>query len=156
MNNKDLGRQVGRRIRDGGDAAALVFVRMAQIGAFDGVTVTEHAGLFPEWDEYWRGKAGEIVRDPNDGSLYQSIHDVDNAGQNTSPSETPAMWTCIGDPAKEWPEWAQPIGAHDAYREGAKTAHGGKHWINTYGDGNGWEPGVYGWTDVGEGETYDK
>lgn len=33
----------------------------------------------------------------------------------------------------------------DAYNNGAKVSHNGFHWINTYGDGNSWEPGVYGW-----------
>ena len=26
-----------------------------------------------------------------------------------------SLWVSISDPAEEWPEWSQPLGAHDAY-----------------------------------------
>ena len=26
--------------------------------------------------------------------------------------------------------------------------HNGTHWVNTHGDGNVWEPGVFGWSVV--------
>ena len=41
------------------------------------------------------------------------------------------------------------VGAHDAYDAGDKVAHNGKHWTSNL-DGNVWEPGVYGWTEVSE------
>lgn len=47
----------------------------------------------------------------------------------------------------EFPEWREPIGAHDAYKKGAKCSHNEKHWISDY-DGNNWEPGVFGWIEV--------
>ena len=62
------------------------------------------------------------------------------------PPVTPALWAVTSDPAEEWPEWSQPLGAHDAYQKGDKVSHNGKHWIST-ADGNVWEPGVYGWTE---------
>jgi hypothetical protein len=145
----EMGRQIGRQIRMGGDIAALTFVRLAQTEVIDDVTITEHPDLFSVWDEHWRGVAGDILRDPDDGNLYRSIHDVRDAGQNTQPSQTPSMWTRIGDPAEEWPEWAQPQGAHDTYPAGAKVTHNGKHWVNSHGDGNNWAPGVYGWAEDG-------
>jgi hypothetical protein len=43
------------------------------------------------------------------------------------------------------PNWVQPSGAHDAYAAGAEVMHNGQHWVNTHGNGNVWEPGVYGW-----------
>ena len=58
-----------------------------------------------------------------------------------------ALTAVTGDPAEEWPEWSQPLGAHDAYKTGDKVSHSGKHWTSTV-DGNVWEPGVYGWTQV--------
>ena len=93
------------------------------------------------------GKAGDIVRD--EGQLYRSIHDVTDAGQNRKPSENPSMWTRIGNPLEEFPEWIQPLGAHDAYSKGAKVSHNGKKWTSD-SDGNVWEPGVYGWTEYVE------
>lgn len=141
-NAKELGRLFGRNSRHGLDVAALTFVKLAQDGNFDNITITEQSALFPIWDSNWTGKAGMIVQD--DGQLYKSIHDV-GVGQNTKPSSTPSMWTRIGNPTEEWPEWVQPIGAHDAYSKGAKVNHGGKNWISDV-DGNVWQPGVYGWT----------
>lgn len=46
------------------------------------------------------------------------------------------------------PDWVQPEGAHDAYPAEAKVNNNGKTWNNTHGDGNVWEPGVYGWEEV--------
>lgn len=50
-------------------------------------------------------------------------------------------------PTVEFPDWSQPIGAHDAYDAGAKVSYGGKHWVSDLDD-NVWVPGVYGWTEV--------
>lgn len=126
------------------EVSSLVFVKMAQDGSLDDVTISEHPSLFPTWTEKWTGKAGTILMD--EGNLYRSIHDV-GVGQNTKPSETPSMWTPISDPAEEYPEWVQPIGSHDAYSAGDKVSHSDKHWVSTV-DGNVWEPGVYGWEVV--------
>ena len=45
----------------------------------------------------------------------------------------------------EIPAWVQPTGAHDAYEASARVTHNGKTWSNTHGNGNLWEPGVFGW-----------
>ena len=127
------------------EVASLAFVSMAQNGMLDDITVAEHPTLFPTWEANWTGKSGTILMD--NGELYRSIHDVINTAQNTKPSETPSMWTRIGDPNEEYPEWSQPIGAHDAYPEGAKVSHNGKKWINNHPN-NVYEPGVYGWEEV--------
>jgi hypothetical protein len=142
--------KVQRRSSNAQAVAEIVFVKMAQDAALDDVTITEYPELFVPWDENFRGKAGDIVQD--EGQLYRSIHDVTDAGQNRKPSETPSMWTRIGNPLEEFTEWIQPIGAHDAYEQGAKTSHSGKKWVSDV-DSNVWEPGVYGWTEYTEPET---
>lgn len=38
-------------------------------------------------------------------------------------------------------------GAHDAYNEGDKVSHNGKHWISDI-NANVYEPGVYGCSEV--------
>lgn len=49
------------------------------------------------------------------------------------------------------PEWIEPTGAHDAYPANnvrgdiTRVTRAGRIWRNSYGDGNTWEPGVYGW-----------
>ncbi len=131
-----------RRTATAQAVAEIMFVKAAQEEQLDEVTINEYPELFIQWDENWRGKAGDIVQD--EGKLYRSIHDVNDAGQNRKPSETPSMWTLIGKPGEEFPEWVQPLGAHDAYDKGAKVTHNGEKWVST-ASANVWEPGVYGW-----------
>ena len=100
--------------------------------------------------DYWKG---DRVRDPADGNLYKLILETPEGHPHHSQSDwpprlVPAVWVRVDNPAEEWPEWQQPQGAHDAYAAGRKVSHNGKHWINTYGDGNIWEPGVFGWEEV--------
>ena len=124
------------------EITSLVFVKLAESNMLDDITINEHTKMFPTWDEHWTGKAGAIVTD--EGKCYRSIHDITDVSTNTKPSETPSMWTQIGDPTAEYPEWVQPIGAHDAYDNGAKGSHDNTNWVSTI-DGNVWKPGVYGW-----------
>lgn len=142
--------RAARRSTSAQAVAEIMFVKMAQEQQLDETTISEFPDLFTAWDENWRGKAGDIVQD--EGRLYRSIHDVNDAGQNRKPSETPSMWTPIGNPLEEFPEWVRPIGAHDAYDEGAKVSYGGKRWVSTTA-ANVWEPGVYGWTEYVEPVT---
>lgn len=127
------------------EVSSLMFVKLAQDGELDNTTISEHPSLFPTWTPNWTGKAGNILMDG--GALYRSIHDITNVAQNTKPSETPSMWTPIADPTEEFPEWSQPIGAHDAYSKGDKVSHSDKQWLSSV-DGNVWEPGVYGWEEM--------
>lgn len=140
-------RSTERRAASAQAVAELMFVKAAREQQLDETTIAEYPDLFVEWDANWRGKQGDIVRD--EGNLYRSIHDVTNEGQNTKPSETPSMWTRIGNPFDEFPEWVQPIGAHDAYAKGDKTSHNSKNWVSTV-DNNVWEPGVYGWEEAAQ------
>lgn len=65
------------------------------------------------------------------------------------PDKAASLWSVAADPAEEWPEWSQPLGAHDAYAKGAKVSHNGKHWVSDL-DANVWEPGVSGWSEAKE------
>ena len=66
-----------------------------------------------------------------------------------TPDVSPSLWVEVGDPSVEYPAWSQPVGAHDSYEKGAKTSHNDKKWVSDV-DGNVWEPGVYGWTEVAD------
>ena len=87
------------------------------------------------------------------GKTYESLID----GNVWSPDAYPAGWKLVEDEQtpepepepEETPEWVQPAGAHDAYANGAIVMHNGKKWKSDV-DGNVWEPGVYGWTEVTE------
>lgn len=134
---------VAAEVKRAAQAAELAFVTLAEAGTIDEVTAGEHAELFEEWAEGVSCKAGNIRR--RETALYQCIQ-----GHTTQfgwePENTPALWKKIADPAEEWPPWAQPVGAADAYDKGAGVSHSGKHWTSTV-DGNVWEPGVYGWEE---------
>lgn len=131
------------------NVAAITFVSLAERGDIDEVTATEHADLFEAWvtdKDYFVGK---IVVRPN-GNLYKCVQ-AHRSQTGWGPENTPALWNKIGDPTEEYPEWSQPLGAHDAYPLGAKVSHNGKKWVSDVAS-NVWEPGVYGWTEVAETE----
>ena len=107
--------------------------------------------LFVRWSgdgvEY---KNGDRVR--YDGELYKYISTDPTISQPSwNPKDAHSLWVRIDDPAIEFPDWRQPTGSTDAYRFGAKVSHNNKHWVSTL-DHNTYEPGVYGWDEVTEGE----
>lgn len=127
------------------NVAAIIFVSLAEKGDIDEVTTTEHANLFEAWVTDKDYAVGKIVTRPN-GNLYKCVQ-AHRSQAGWEPENTPALWTKIGDPTEEYPEWSQPLGAHDAYPLGAKVSHNGKKWTSDVAN-NVWEPGVYGWTEV--------
>ncbi len=98
----------------------------------------------PPWVYPATYTAGNFRR--HNGELYRCIQGHTSQADWT-PDTAVSLWVKISDPAEEWPEWSQPVGAHDAYDAGAKVSHNGKHWTSDV-DANVWEPGVYGWTEV--------
>ena len=100
--------------------------------------------LFPPWKSGTDYKKDDRVE--HGGILYRCIQ-AHTALDNWTPDQTPAMWVRVS--LDEWPEWVQPLGAHDAYAAGAKVSHAGKHWTSNV-DANVWEPGVHGWTEVAD------
>ena len=131
------------------NVAAITFVSLAEKGDIDEVTATEHADLFEAWVTDKDYAVGKIVARPN-GNLYKCVQ-AHRSQTGWETENTPALWTKIGDPTEEYPEWSQPLGAHDAYPLGAKVSHNGKKWVSDV-DNNVWEPGVYGWSEVAETE----
>lgn len=127
------------------DVSSITFVSLAEKGDIDEVTATEHADLFELWVTDKDYTVGKIVTRPN-GNLYKCVQ-AHRSQAGWEPENTPALWTQIGDPSEEYPAWSQPLGAHDAYAQGAKVSHNGKKWTSDVAN-NVWEPGVYGWTEV--------
>lgn len=125
-------------------ASSIAFVTLAETGTIDEVTATEHTELFSPWVEGISYDIGAIRR--YDDMLYRCIQ-AHTSQSDWTPDKTPALWVKIGDPTVEFPEWSQPLGAHDAYNKGDKVSHKGKKWISA-ADANVWEPGVYGWESL--------
>ena len=113
--------------------------------SLEDVDALEAVELFPAWQPDTDYAKGQRVR--HVGWLYRLIPENHHSQADWPPELTPAIWARVDDPAIEWPEWVQPLGDQDAYPADAKVSHNGKHWINTHGDGNVWEPGVYGWDE---------
>lgn len=126
------------------NATSIAFVTLAESGAIDEVTATEHVSVFSPWEPNVAYAVGNLRS--HDGKLYKCVQ-AHTSQSDWTPDATPTLWAKAGDPAEEWPEWSQPIGAHDAYVTGDKVSHNDKHWVSNV-DGNVWEPGVYGWTEA--------
>ena len=126
------------------NAAAIAFVVLAESGSIDNVTASEQAALFSEWVPGVKYAVGQLRRYGD--TLYRCVQEH-TSQEGWEPDKAASLWAVTSDPAEEWPDWSQPIGAHDAYSAGAKVSHKGKHWTSDL-DGNVWEPGVSGWTEA--------
>ena len=97
--------------------------------------------LFPAW-ELKAYAMGDRVR--YNSTLYKCVQ-AHTAQSDWTPDATPALWTPVS--IDEYPEWASPTGAQDAYRMGDKVSYNGKRYVSTI-DANTYAPGVYGWKEV--------
>lgn len=122
----------------------IVFTLLAENGTIDEVTATEHLDVFAQWEPSVSYAVGNL-RTYQD-KLYKCLQ-AHISQEDWTPDNTPALWKEAGNPADEWPQWSQPIGAVDAYMKGDKVSYEGKHWISDV-DSNVWAPGVYGWSDA--------
>ena len=115
--------------------------------ASDAVLLAQPMAMYDEWNAESVAYTLNDIRQYN-GLLYRCVQ-AHTSQATWTPEAAASLWTRIADPAQEWPEWIQPTGAHNAYAQGAKVSHNGKHWISDV-DANVWEPGVYGWTEQTE------
>lgn len=112
----------------------------------DEVLLAQPMAMYDEWSAESVAYVLDDIRQYN-GLLYRCVQ-AHTSQATWTPEDAPSLWTRIADPAQEWPEWIQPTGAHNAYAQGAKVSHAGKHWVSNVAN-NVWEPGVYGWTEEG-------
>ena len=125
------------------NTANIAFVTMAETGAIDEVTATEHFDVFAPWVQGTLYAVGSLRA--HKGKLYKCVQAHKSQG-DWAPDAAASLWSVAGNPLEEWPAWSQPVGAHDAYAVGDKVTHDGKRWISTV-DANTWAPGEYGWTE---------
>lgn len=123
---------------------SITFVTLVQNGSIDEVTATEHINLFATWQIGVSYAVGTFVNYEN--TLYKCVQ-AHTSQETWDPADAASLWSKAGDPTVEYPDWSQPVGAHDAYALGDKVTHNDKKWVSTV-DGNVWEPGVYGWDEV--------
>ena len=101
--------------------------------------------IYPDWNkDRYPYFAGERVT--YEGLYYRCIQNHTSQADWT-PDTAVSLWVSISDPSEEYPEWKQPVGAHDAYNKGDKVSHNERHWTSDI-DANVYEPGVFGWSEV--------
>lgn len=103
--------------------------------------------IYPAWSgDSVNYAAGDRVM--YGGVLYKCLQA--HTSQSTwTPTDAPSLWAKVLIPTPgEIPDWEQPSSTNP-YAKGDKVKHNGKIWISNL-DGNVWEPGVYGWTEVTE------
>ncbi len=101
----------------------------------------------PEWKAGIAVKLDEVYLYKPLMNLYRCVQ-AHTTQVDWHPDITPALWTRFYDPQAGPPEWVQPTGAQDAYALGYKVTHKGHLWESLYA-ANVWEPGVFGWKDLG-------
>lgn len=147
------GQHAGQVATQGELTSSIAFVTMAENGMIDDVTATENIDTFAPWVAGVKATVGQLrtYGGETEGSvkkLYRCVQ-AHTTQADWTPDVSPSLWVEVGDPSEEYPAWSQPVGAHDAYDKGAKTTHNDKKWVSDV-DGNVWEPGVYGWTEVAD------
>lgn len=119
-----------------------------QMQGADDVTALEAVTLYPHWRANMEYVTGYRLQ--HNGVLYSVLQD--HTSQETwTPDVSPSLFAkvLIPDP-NVIPEWEQPDSTNP-YMMGDKVKHNGKVWSSDV-DGNVWEPGAYGWSEVAEGE----
>ena len=123
---------------------SIAFVTLAEAGSIDTVTAGEHTEMFSPWENSVGYTAGQLRSYKS--KLYKCLQ-AHTSQADWTPDAAASLWVSVSDPAETWPDWSQPVGAHDAYAMGDKVSHNGKHWTST-ADANVWTPGVYGWREA--------
>lgn len=103
--------------------------------------------IYPIWD------GNGIVYNIGDRVLYNSILykclQAHTSQATWTPTDAPSLWAKVLIPTPGViPDWEQPSSTNP-YAKGDKVKHNGKIWVSDV-DGNVWEPGAYGWSEVTE------
>lgn len=108
------------------------------------------ASVFPTWEIGKTYKLKEVFsygfNSVGDPQLYQVLLEHTSAEQWT-PDVANTLYKAIGVTEDGYPEWAQPLGATDAYNTGDVVSYNGVLYRSTM-DANVYSPDVYGWEKV--------
>lgn len=102
-------------------------------------TLIDNRAAFEFWRVGINAEKDKIYRYGDD--IYKCIQ-PHTTQDDWTPDKVPALFVKIS--LEEFPQWVQPTGAQDAYKQGDKVTFDNKHWVSTVND-NVWQPGVYGW-----------
>ncbi len=108
------------------------------------------ATVFPSYEIGKKYKAKEVfaygVNSVGDPQLYQVLNDHTSA-KEWKPDKTPTLYKAIGVTEDGYPEWAQPLGATDAYNTGDVVSYKGVLYKSIM-EANAYPPDVCGWEKV--------
>lgn len=110
----------------------------------DDETAVKAKDIYPEWRTETAYEVGDRVLYGE--TLYKCLQA--HTSQDTwTPDTAVSLWAVVLIPDQEvTPKWVQPESTNP-YMKGDKVKHNGKTWVSDV-DGNVWEPGVYGWSEV--------
>lgn len=112
----------------------------------DDTTALTVPQLYPEWSSDKTYAVGDRIL--YEGTLYKCLQSH-TAQADWIPTNASSLWARVLIPDPDViPEWVQPDSTNP-YSKGDKVKHNGKTWVSDI-DGNIWEPGVYGWSEVTE------
>ena len=133
--------QQARAIRASMDAAAI---------ALTDEQAAKAPRLYPTWAAGLTVKAGDRLYYPGTDKLYNVVQ-AHTTQADWTPDTAASLYKAIGMTSEGYPEWAQPLGASDAYNTGDIVSYNGKLYKSTI-DANVWAPDVYpaGWTEYTE------
>ena len=130
---------------------------LSAVQAARSVLTDEQAAEVPDLYKAWEpGKAYEAgERVTYDGTLYKILQ-AHTSQAGWAPGTAPSLFAEIlpGQDGTDIGEWVQPDSTNP-YKKGDRVTHNGKTWesiVEDTEDGKGrnvWEPGVYGWVEVG-------
>lgn len=82
---------------------------------------------------------------------FRRIEELENKVKTLEATETKPSIPSEEVVVEEYPEYVQPLGAHDSYKIGDKVTFNGKKYVSLI-DNNVWTPTAYpqGWKEVGE------
>ena len=114
------------------------------VQSLDDADALEGVTLYPHWAAGADYSVGHRVRY---GGVLYAVLTAHTSQTAWTPDVSPSLFArvLISD-SGVIPAWEQP-GSTNPYSKGDKVTHSGKTWVSDI-DGNVWEPGVYGWTEV--------
>lgn len=123
----------------------------AEIDSAAALLTDDQAATVPRIYPAWTGDGAAYAvgdRVQYAGALYKCLQ-AHTSQATWTPTDAPSLWSKVLIPTPgEIPDWEQPSSTNP-YSKGDKVRHNGKIWISDE-NGNVWEPGVYGWTEVEE------
>lgn len=138
----ELARQFALERKASRLASQIAIRQLIKEGKLSDKEILDFASIYPLWTPGVAYAVGDLVQ--YHGKLYEVVQ-AHTSQEDWQPDTVPALFKSTV-PEGVPPEWVQPTGAHDAYREGDRVIYKGQTYESLI-DGNVWSPEDYpeGW-----------